>query len=474
MRKALLLGTLPVLAAMFLFAACGGGGGSTSATSTAQPAVVARGAITGFGSVHVNGQRFVTTSTAFTIDGDPGTQADLRVGHMIRIHAHRNGSDDPSADRCDMHTEVRGPVTSVDVAGNKLVVLGQTVLVDADTSFGDNITGATLSGIAVADVVEVSGARNADGNIAATRIDKRGASASLRVRGTVSSLDATTHKFNISALVVDYSSATLQHFASGAPANGDFVEVKGGTLDTGGALVARQVELDNDDDGAAGDHSELEGPVTRFVSATDFDVAGKPVTTTSTTTFQNGAATDLALNVKLEAEGSIDATGVLVATKIEFRRRGDARIAAPIDSVNATAGTLVVLGIDVTVNAMTRVEDQGSQHVNPFNISNLAAGDWVEIRGAEQPADSNDVVATRLERRRAEGEVRLRGVVDTVAAPGFSILGVNVTTGANTRFGDGSSTMFFDGLQGKTVSVRGTMTNGSLVASEVEFEDHED
>lgn len=474
MKKAFNLGSLPVLAALLLVACGGGGGDGSTPSSTTQPAVVAQGAITGFGSVHVNGQRFVTTSTAFTIDGESGTQSDLRVGHMIRVHGRHRGNDDPTADRIEMHTEVRGPVQSTDAAANSLVVLGQTVIVDADTSFGENVTGSALSGIAVADIVEVSGARRADGAILATRIEKRGASASLRVRGTVSGLDAATHQFSISALVVDYSSATLQRFPTGAPANGDLVEVKGGTLGAGGELIARQVELEDEDDGEAGDRAELEGPITRFVSATDFDVTGKPVTTTANTTYRNGSASDLALDVKVEAEGSIDANGILVATKIEFKRRGDARIAAPVDSVNAAAGTLVVLGIDVTVNATTRVEDKGDQRVSPFGLANLVAGDYVELRGAELPANSNDVIATRLERRRAESDVRLRGFVDTAAAPGFSILGVNVTTDANTRFEDGSATTFFDGLVGRTVSVKGTIVNGALVAREVEFEDHGD
>jgi len=36
------------------------------------------------------------------------------------------------------------------------------------------------------------------------------------------------------------------------------------------------------------------------------------------------------------------------------------------------------------------------------------------------------------ERRRAEDEVRLRGVVDAVTSPGFTILGVTIQTDART------------------------------------------
>ena len=94
------------------------------------------------------------------------------------------------------------------------------------------------------------------------------------------------------------------------------------------------------------------------------------MTTTSSTRFENGSAADLALNVKVEAEGQIDANGVLVATKVQFKRQGSARIEARVDSVDHAANKLVVLGIDVTVNVNTRVEDNGDQRVANFNLGN--------------------------------------------------------------------------------------------------------
>jgi hypothetical protein len=227
--------------------------------------------------------------------------------------------------------------------------------------------------------------------------------------------------------------------------------------------------------------AELEGPITRFVSATDFDVIGKPVTTDANTVFENGTAANLAIDVKVEAEGTVNSSGVLLARKVEFKRQTNSRIEARVDSVNATAGTLVVLGIDVTVNAATRVEDKGDQHREMFSLANISAGDFVEIRGAESPAGSNDVVASRLERRRPEDRLRLRGNVDTVSAPAFSILGVTIQTNANTRFEDededddhddsAGGALTLDDLLGKTVSVQGTLSNGVLIAREIELED---
>ena len=464
--------TLFLAATLAVLSACGGGGSSSTPGSTPaaadSAAVVSSGAITGFGSVHLNGEHFLTNGTAFSIHGQSGTQGDLKVGHFITVHGHKDGQGNSIADRIDFDDLVKGPITSIDATAATLLVLGQTVVVDADTSFDDSIPGAAFAGLAAGNIVEVSGSRRADGAILATRIELKPAGTAFEVTGTASSVDTATHRFNIGTLVVDYTSAAVQDFTAGQPANGDVIEAKGTTV-TAGVLIATRIERKRADDGAsAGEREELEGLVTRFVSATDFDVSSKAVTTNASTVYEGGAVTDLALNVKVEVEGSVDTSGVLVARKVQFKRSGSARIAARVDSVNVAANTLVVLGIDVTVNSSTRVEDKGDQRVAMFNLSNLAAGDWVEVRGAELPAGSNDVIATRLERRKADNDVRLRGVVDSVTGAAISILGVTVETNGSTRFGTNAT---LDVLVGKTVSVKGTVTNGVLTVREVAFED---
>ena len=460
-------------------AACGGGGSSSDSTPQAAAQsvpVISSGAVTGFGSVFVNGVRFETSSATFTINGKPGTQADLRVGHVVTVHGHRDGAGHSTADRIDFDDLVKGPIDGVDAAAGTLVVMGQTVLTDADTSFDDNISGASLAGLNAGDIVEVSGMRRADGDIQATRIEAKPAGTVFEVTGIASAVDTAAHKLNVNALVVDYSAATVRDFPSGQPANGDLVEAKGSSVNAAGELVASSIERKRDaDDAGAGMQVEIEGLITRFVSATDFDVAGKPVTTNSSTRFENGSAADLALNAKVEAEGQIDANGVLVATKVQFKRQGTARIEARVDAVDVAANKLVVLGIDVTVNANTRVEDQSDQHVPMFNLGSIVAGDFVEVRGAELPAESNDVVASRLERRRPEEEVRLRGVVDTVSAPSLTILGVTIQTNARTDFensseGSMSADEFFTDAVGRIVEAKGTVSGGVFTAREVEFE----
>lgn len=476
-RKQLTKSVVTAVAVVGL-AACGGGGSSSSTPAPAAQStpVISSGAITGFGSVFVNGVRFDTSSASFTINGKPGTQADLRVGHVVTVHAHRDDAGHSTADRIDFDDAVQGPVDSVDAAAGTLVVMGQTVLTDADTSFDDNIPGGSLTGLNAGDIVEVSGMRRADGDIQATRIEAKPAGTVFEVTGVASNVDTAAHKLSVNALVVDYSAATVRDFPNGQPANGDVVEAKGNSVSASGELVASSIELKHDDeDAGAGMEVEIEGLVTRFVSATDFDVSGKPVTTNSSTRFENGSAADLALNVKVEAEGQIDANGVLVATKVEIKRQGSARIEARVDSVDVAANKLVVLGVDVTVNANTRVEDKSDQPVTNFNLSSVVAGDFVEVRGAELPAESNDVVASRLERRRAADEVRVRGIVDTAASPSFAILGVTIQTNAGTEFGDASAgsisaDAFFADAVGRIVEAKGTVSGGVFTAREVDFE----
>ena len=79
----------------------------------------------------------------------------------------------------------------------------------------------------------------ANGNISATRIEKKPAGQQLEVHGIVSGLDTVNFKFSINALVVDYASATLDDFANGMISEGDPVEAKGAALAANGVSSTR-------------------------------------------------------------------------------------------------------------------------------------------------------------------------------------------------------------------------------------------
>lgn len=469
---------LPLMVLTAALVACGGGYGGmgsnyTPPTASAGPTGVSVGAITGFGSVHLNGKKFETTNTTINIDGKSASQADLDVGDVIEVKGHHDGSSGKDiADAIEMHSNVLGPVASIDATGQTLVVLGQSVVVSSDTSFGSGISPASLAGVAAGDVLRVSGLAATDGSIHATRIDRAAAGAEFHVIGTAASTDATAKTLAINALTVDFSGAALQDFPASGPKDGDLVEAEGTTLGSAGQLMATHLELRSGKDFKPDDGGEveIEGLVTRFASATDFDVAGKPVTTSATTTFEGGTAADLALNAHVEVEGTVDATGLLTATKVRIGHAASVRMLAQVDAVDATGGTVKLLGITVGVSAMTRFEDHSAANVENFSLADVHTGDWLEVRGQETPAGSNAVLASRLERHDAAPAVVLGGAVKSATAPNFTILSVTVATTPTTLFRDASGnsttdTTFFTGLTGQNAVAVGSWDGTTLTAA---------
>ena len=88
-----------------------------------------------------------------------------------------------------------------------------------------------------------------------------------------------------------------------------------------------------------GHGSEIEGLITRFASAADFDVAGQRVSAGSGTQYEDGSAADLAVGVNVEVEGGFDAAQI--SLKLETKKNGVAR---DIVSESKNGYTLVVLG----------------------------------------------------------------------------------------------------------------------------------
>lgn len=458
---------------------CGGGSGSDGPVITPPPQTpppdsgiegtgFAVGAIDGFGSIFVNGIEFETDAAEFIIDDQPGAESDLRVGQVVYVAG--TIADDGltgTADQVWYDSNVEGPVDSMDEVAGELVVVGQLVRVTAQTTFGD-VPGGVLGGLSVGDEINVSGFVGSDGSITATRIDLDDSpGGEAEVRGVASNVDTAGMQFTINALVVDYSAATLEGFANGMPQEGDNVEVYGTV--TAGTLVATRVEYEDPPTGEEGDEVEIEGLVTRFVSATDFDVAGFAVTTTASTTFENGSAAQLGADVLVEVEGALDASGVLVADKIEFGADGSIRIDGIVEAVDSGAGQLTVMTITVAVTANTRIEDKSDADLQPFSLADLNVGDYVEIRGL---LDNNTmVVASRLERDEPETDVSLRGPVSAVSNPDFVVLGVTVSTSAQTAFSNTTAGEFFANADGRIVEATGSWDGTRINATAVSFED---
>lgn len=464
-----------------LAVACGGSGSSNlSATSTGMSAVMATGTITGFGSVFVNGTEFQTTNAIIRKNGQTVDQSQLAVGEVARVKGQKDAADGQgTAEEVDVDDSVAGPISAIDTTNNVVTVLAQMVKINAGTSFSKDIQPADITGLKVGDTIRVDGLADSTGTIVATRIELGSSSSPLQVVGTVSSLSSTNHTFMINALNVDYSSANLSGFSSGAPANGDVVEVQGMSFNTTTTTLTAQsvARVMSDEEEAGGDEIEREGLITRFASATDFDVAGEAVTTTSSTVFRNGTAADLALNVKVEVEGMLNSSNVLVASVVSFEHNGAIELQAQASAVNASGGTVTLLGVQVTVNLMTRLEDESSAQVQSFSLSNVSVGDTLRVRGYQSPAGSNTVVATELERVAPTTTVIVRGPFAAATSPDFTILGITIdASSATISAGEDATTtltlsQFLTQAVGHGVKVEGTLSGSVVTASAIRIDD---
>ena len=465
-----------------LLVGCGGGGGGSVASSGPSVGIDRSGnsvgTVSGFGSVFVNGIEFSTSGATITKDGQSATERDLRVGQVVQVIGSRDAARATgTATQIIFDDNVEGPVTVIDVTNKRIVVLGQTVLVDAATVFDDAISPSGLDGLALNEILEVSGFTDSAGVIHATRIERKTAGGNVEVTGTVSAVDTAAKQFSIGDQRIDYSSATLADFSSANPANGQRVEVKGSVLVATGLVAATRVELKGANlIGNAGQQSEIEGLISRFGSAQDFDVSGQKVTTSGSTVFEGGTAASLLLGSKVEVEGTIT-NGALAATKVQIKLASTQRVEGRVQSIDRAARRLTVLGIVIETNNDTQFEDNGPAKLSSFSLVNINVDDYVQVRGV---AGNNGVhiVATRVERDDAEAESELRGQVESFAAPTLTINGVTITIGEGTQLQDRSGehvspNAFFAALQvGDRLHVQGNSTGTAAIAAlEVEYGD---
>jgi hypothetical protein len=464
---------LAVLAAVAT-AACGGSGGSSTAGidrgGISAPAL-ASGTINGFGSIIVRGTRFATDGAAIVVDGAPAVEAALNVGQVVAVTGEIVGGTQ-STTRIELEHDVIGAIASIGT--DEIVVLGQTVRVDATTSYAASIPTRSIEGLATGNVVAISGFYAADGSLLATRIEQDAPAATGRVHGFVTALDTAARRLRINGLDVDYSVAAIEGFPNGEPRAGDFVAVLGPASGTAGALRATLVQWQQRapfTSGAQPLQATIEGLVTRFASAADFEIDGQPAAASGTTPVHNGALADLRLDARVVATGEIGASGVLSVATLAFVPATDVQLQAPITAIDVAANTLIVLGTTIRVLPETYIEDlTGGERV--FTLADLAVGDWVTLSAYTDAADPTRLIATRLARDNDDDDdIEIVGPVRTLADPEFTIAAVRILTTSATEFDDLDRDEFFSGPLGRVVEVEGMLSGNVVVASEVEPED---
>ena len=444
----------------------GGGGGGTPATS--------KGVVTALGSVTVNGIRFDTSTAQIRIDDSPGRpESELKVGMVVRVKGSKDDlAGTGKATEVEAHHVVRGKVD--DKGGGILRVGGHEVEIEHGTEFENHASG--VDSISVGERVRVHGHPTTTGHIRATRVEKEaGTSEDFEVKGFVSDLAAVAGTFTLK-VSPDAASSYAVTMASGVavPAyvvNGSYVEVRSAPAPVAGALTATAVVLEDAKLGPAQAEVEVEGLVTSGSSA-QFVVEGQTVATSGSTRWDNGLPADLAPGVKVEAEGKLDAAGVLQATKVSFR--ANVRVQGPVSNVDVASGSFQVLGLTVRTDAWTEWRSSGGG--GSLDLTTIGTGP-VEVRGV--PGQAGEIVATRVTATN-DSRLYLQGTVTSkdAAAGTLAILGITVQTGASTEFGGASgattsASFFAEVVAGRTVvkvRSRDPLSGTTLTADQAEIE----
>ncbi|HTN50191.1 MAG TPA: DUF5666 domain-containing protein [Burkholderiaceae bacterium] len=446
--------------------ACGGGdmvarigGGGSGAPPSTDFGV---GGVGGFGSIIINGQHYDDTAGQFQVDERPDQPATIsvdavRLGMQMQFESQSN-----RISKAIVAAEVVGPVTSV--AAASLIVLGQTVRVNADPALPTVFDGfSALSDLAAGSIVEVHGQRNAAGEVLATRIELRVAAGVLRVAGIVTDLNAG--KFKIGSLTVQSATATIVP-AGQLLANGQRVAVWTDQPLVAGELVARVIRIGPFSVPSTATMT-IDGVVTDYVSTASLRISGFSVDA-SAAQFVGGTAADLGNGRSVRASGAY-AVGVLKASRIEFLG------AAPHVELSGAINDYVDAASPFSIrNALARVTPQ-TTYVGG-DASNL--GDSVLVK-AEGALANGVVEIARLEFQPLVNGIE-RVLFGTVAAPltvaqdgtrTFRLMPLpyEVKTTLTTRYKKGVVT---DLALGRGVKVDGTYNGTQLVADEIQFMDN--
>lgn len=481
------------VAVLMVVTACGGGGhayggGRTYPMPATGTSAVSTGVMTK-GSVIVNGVRFEDTAANVSIDDTPKTAADLQDGMVVKVLGTVNADGvTGAAQRVKALIEARGTPTSVNAAANpqSLIVLGQTVLVDDQTVYSGL---AGFGSITTSTLVEVHGLRDAANQIRATRIEanpvQMGNDTVDEIRGIVSGGAAGSDPtaFNLGSQAVNASGAAIAP-AGASYQNGSVVEVHCAARPcvAGNVFQAARIVVESVEDSAfqpvSGQRFETEGLISGFTSHPgNFSVAGTPVTTTASTRFAGGTATDLGNNIKVEAEGVWNGSA-LVAGKIEFKR-SVVRLQGTVTASGAGTFTMDVAGRSVSIETdsftVGPVPPVGPNCVQ-VRGQRRAGGGVVVTAGEISGGCSNGgrpVIQAPVEAESPESTITLLGSVLDVSNPTDTPPWVEVSGQPITR------TAFFDAVVPATAgppAVAGTLVKvifdtGANTVRQAELED---
>lgn len=404
---------------------CGGGnggggdlasnGGGTGGTG------ISVGSISAIGSVHVNGVRYDTGKAEIFVDGqrkgfgDQAVVANLKVGMVVRVEGETLDAQNGTAQRVYFNDDIRGPVESIrkiDSTTTELTVLGQKIIIGNAT----NSDGFDLDSSHVGDWIQVSGFYEAEGRISATFIASSDRAANAKMKGRITDLDSTNHRFTINGIAIDYQNADLAGLND--LSDGQSVEVTGALSADQSTIMAERIEP-VDLLGVANSQSVvLSGIVSDKVSNTRFQLNGVTVVVDAQTDYLKGDPEDLGSGVYVRADGKL-VDGVLYADKIIFLDNVKVESNVVLNDMDRSKIALAGLeDVPIHYNELTKVTGAVSA------AQDITSGHHVKIIGKQT---QNEIIPIHIiVNENLNAKVNLQGPMESDPGPTISVLGHSI------------------------------------------------
>ena len=472
-----------------LISACGGGGGGGS-TPSASSVVLTAGAVTGFGSVVVDGTEIEDTQAKVLRENANGTfSSDLvQLGQRVRVKHDERGQ----ASQITVDAALIGVVSAINSTAGTLMVAAQNVSVNSSSALGPvTVFGggyADLTSVSAGDLVEIHGTPvystiNAGYTVQATRIAKApAAGAKLQISGKISGYASTAGgaSFTLNGLTVQLSDSTALRPAGTTLADGLQVTAFSNDPLTASTLTASHIRVDrNQDSASVGAKAQLSGVATGYDAAADTLVLGSTLVKLggATVTDLKGNQSSVRNGAYVLVGGSVNSDGSVSAATVKVR----------------TADTTAALAQVLLIGPITDFVDAGSFVVRgvPVDASKInwatacprvsAAADVLVKVQALQQAATNVVQAQSLSCTPTVSTQVIRKQEGTASAADLTAKTFTLTLENNTvrtvQWNEATSFLGLvapgstDTVGGKSVYVDGYLSGDTLVARVVRLDD---